>query len=258
MTDGEARDDARSAFAAILVDTNLMSFRIDYSRTVVDNLANIAGWLGVDSLFGGGDVPEAWVYESTSVSPPPRYAEFRGASAVVEMAAELSAGSVTLLDAGLRYAAAALVRQLIEAEYLLRAFVDDIARAAEWYEASPSQIRRSFMPKTMRPLGGFSDQEYWTHCDHSGHPSPHGRHLLRFGSHEALADDKRLIASSWADLAQHLRRVWAATRSLLGTHHARFNIVRVAEIEAVRQVKDRWAREDPLADPIDLKVLKST
>ena len=171
------------------------------------------------------------------------------------MAAKLGAGSVALLDAGLRYAAAALVRQLIEAEYFLSAFVADISRAAEWYKASPDDIRRNFRPKTMRALGGFSDSEYRTHCDQGGHPSPHGQHLLRHGIYLIPANEEVLIATSWSDLAQHMRRVWTATESLLSTHHARFTIVRTVEIDAVREVEQRWVTRDPLAKPIDLTLL---
>jgi hypothetical protein len=259
MTDHEMSAEARSIYRGILVDKELMSLRSNYCRTVADQLATIAGWLGFDSFLGGGDIPQLGPGPSPGdgTPTPERYASFRGISAVVEMAAELGAGSVALLEAGLRYAAAALVRQLIEAEYFLSAFVDDISRAAEWFQASPDDIRRNFRPKTMRALGGFSDSEYRTHCDHGGHPSPHGQHLLRYGIYLIPANEDLLTAAAWGDLAQHLRRVWTATESLLSTHHARFTVVRMAEIDAVREVEQRWVARDPLATPIDLTSLNA-
>lgn len=152
-------------------------------------------------------------------------------------------------------AAAALVRQLIECEYLLHAFVEDLDRAASWYRSTPSEIRRAFMPKKMRPLGGFSDHENWSHCDQGGHPSPHGRYLLRFGVHGRLEDDAVLTASMWGDLAQHLARVWWAVHELLSTHHARFVKVRASQIAAVDEIGARWAPSGRRRSPVTARRL---
>lgn len=250
--------EAREAFLAVLLDADLRTLRTEYCRKVAVNLPTIAGWLAIDSFLGAGDISQADLHIATDNMPiPDRYAAFRGVAGVIEMAGELAAGSVALLEGELRYAAAALIRQLIEGEYLIRAFADDLLRAAEWYNASPADLRNSFMPKQMRPLGNFSAQEYWIHCDHGGHPSPHGRHLLRFAIHHPPATQELDTASSWADLAQHLRRVWAATTSLLATHHARFTTVRATEIEDVGEVERRWMNKDPLAEPIDLTLLNA-
>jgi hypothetical protein len=245
--------EARSLYRDVLLDDDLMALREEFCRTATEQLGNVAAWLGIDSLIGAGDVIDA--HAPRADPDPDRYAAFRGASAVVEMAAELAAGAVSMLDAQRRYAAAALVRQLIEAEYLLRAFVDDIHRAAEWYQSTPAEIRASFMPKTMRPLGGFSDHEYWTHCDQGGHPSPQGCHLLRFGIHVPLQDVNLMTASMWGDLAQHLQRVWWAVHALLSTHHARFVSVRAEQIEAVNAIGTRWSNADPLSQPVDFSLI---
>lgn len=107
----------------------------------------------------------------------------------------------------------------------------------------------------MRPLGGFSDHEYWTHCDQGGHPSPHGVHLLRFGVHGPLQNDTLMTASMWGDLAQHLSRVWWAVHELLAAHHARFTKVRASQVAAVDEIGARWGEEDPLSRPIDFALL---
>ncbi len=107
----------------------------------------------------------------------------------------------------------------------------------------------------MRPLGGFSDREYWTHCDQGGHPSPHGRLLLRFGVHGDFAEDGVISASMWGDLAQHLARVWWAVHELLSAHHARFTRVRASQIAAVDDVGAQWADADPLSHPVDFSLI---
>lgn len=253
MPGPDVTPEGRALYREVLLDDELMALRVEFCATVTDQLRNIAGWLGIDSLIGAGDVVD-------TRAPPveadaERYAAFRGASAVVEMAAELAAAVKCELEAERRYAAASLVRQLIEAEYLLRAFVDDISRAAEWYRASPDDIRKRFMPRTMRPLGGFSDYEYWTHCDQGGHPAPQGAHLLRFGVHTPLQDDAVITASMWGDFAQHLGRVWWAVHELLAKHHARFKTVRAQQIEQVDAIVTRWSHADPLSRPIDFGLI---
>lgn len=255
MSERKMTAEAEERYRSVLLDEELMALRSEVSRTVTAQLASVASWLGVDAFLGGGDVAAFGEARSDATADRDRYAAFRGVSAVVEMAAELGTGAVLMLDTEHRYAAAALVRQLIEGEYLLRAFVDDIARAAEWYRSTPGEIRKAFMPKSMRPLGGFSDHEYWTHSDQGGHPSPHGRHLLRFGVHSSMGQDAYITASMWGDLAQHLRRVWAAVHDLLAGHHARFTIVRASELSTVNEVLSRWIDTDPLAEPVNLNLL---
>lgn len=238
--------EAQELYREVLLAEDAMALRIEFCRIVSEQLGAVASWLGLDSILGGGDLVDA----AMSTKPEPdRYAAFRGASSVVEMAAELTAGAVSELTAERRYAAAALIRQLIEAEYLLSAFVEDVSRAATWHRSTPTEIRKSFMPKTMRPLGGFSDHEYWTHCDQGGHPSPQGRFLLRFGG---LGPDDVITASMWADLARHLGRVWKATHALLAVHHARFLKVRANEIATVEAIWTRWSETDQLSGPINL------
>jgi hypothetical protein len=126
---------------------------------------------------------------------------------------------------------------------------------AEGARATPDEIRKEFSPKAMRAVGGFSNREYWQHCDMGGHPAPSGRPLLRFNLAANPSDDEFLSASVWGDLAQHLRRLWRAVDTLLCDQHARYSDVRSAERESVEQVDERWRRTDPLAQPVDFALL---
>jgi hypothetical protein len=177
-----------------LLAEDLDSLRVEFSRIASQQLGEIAGWLAVDSWLGGGDIADTHSYGGDGGSDPDRYAAFRGVAAMVQMAAELSASVVALLDGEQKYAAAALIRQLIETEYLLCAFDADLTRAATWYKSTPADIRKTFRPSMMRSLGGFSDHEYWTHCETGGHPAPQGMHLLRYGLPQ---DDRVVIATMW-------------------------------------------------------------
>lgn len=242
---------------ATLLDSDLGAQRIQFCHAVTTELREVSSWLGFDSWLGGGE-PVALrpqVPTATDADGMTSRRAFRGVAAVVEMASELGSGSVALLDADLRYAAAALIRQLIEAEYLIASFAEDISRAAVWHAATPEQIRQDFRPKTMRTRGGFSHSEYRSHCDNGGHPAPSGIFLLQHGIHHSPDLDGLYLASLWGDLAQHLRRVWTATVGLLSEHHPRFVVVRATNLGAVSLIEERWVDMDPLARSVDAVML---
>lgn len=242
---------ARDVFLDLVRDPALGVGRRSYCHAMTDILASAASWLAVDAWLGGGKV-------SLGSSEPlgGAYLEFRGFASVVEIAAELARGCVTLLEADLFYPNAALVRQLIESEYLLVLFTTDPGRAAEWAQATPDEVRKTFSPKVLRSLGGdrFSDSEYWNHCDAGGHPSPVGCRLLGWGGH--LMSTRDLLGfHSWLDLAQHLQRIWRATSELLTKHHARFSGVRSSDIAKANTATNAWVNSDPLAAGVSANLL---
>ena len=128
-----------------------------------------------------------------------------GLAVVTEIAGELAKGATALFRLELWYAGSALVRQLIETEYLLFRFKEHPAEAATWLSSSSEAIRKNFQPNILRKNsnGKFRDQEYWTHCDIGGHPSPKAKLVLK--NHSSPLSSP---AWAWLDLALHLRRVW--------------------------------------------------
>jgi len=110
------------------------------------------------------------------------------------------------------YAAGALLRQLIEIEYLLFLGYKDPSRLGRWYVAGAKELRRTFSPHQMRKNaeGLFRDEEYWLHCELGGHPHPRARMLLL--SYESPLPP---IACLLPDAVQHLRRLWTSLRLLL-------------------------------------------
>jgi len=96
----------------------------------------------------------------------------RAVSLVMRMASEIARGAVTLFRERNWYGGAALVRQLVEVEYLVFLFTSDPNEPDRWLRASPSELRRQYRPAAMRARSGgrFKDAEYWTHCEVGRHP----------------------------------------------------------------------------------------
>lgn len=176
----------RDALEAAVLDPIAGGFRV----RVCEVLTHAVQSIGQVMLVQGWLLREDWT---------------RGFGIAVQMGGELAGGALTLLRAGQHYPAAALVRQLVEVEYLVFMFNEDDALTRDWLSSTPEQLRALFRPAAMRRRSGgrFRDSEYWAHCETGGHPHPRGAQLLPDHSN-ALAGNAWL----WGDLAQHLHRLW--------------------------------------------------
>lgn len=237
----EIPDEVREAIRAGLLDEDLRRARRDYASTMRGLLSDVSSWLAVDSWLGAGKVDT----HEPSVEFGEAFAEFRGVATVLCMAAELASAAVSAIENDQGYTAAALVRQLIECEYLLTLFADDLDHARRWRASSPDELRAEFTPAKMRKLTGFANEEYWNHCDVGGHPNPKGARLLEF------LDPLRgvwpyAIAEMSIDLGLHLRRTWNAIDKVLAAHHARFADVRSAQRQEALDAWAIWNDSDPL------------
>jgi hypothetical protein len=118
-------------------------------------------------------------------------------------AASLCGGTTALLDMPNVYAANALVRQLIEVDYLVWCFAADPQAAAAWLRASSEERRRHWQPNQVRQRSGqhFCDVDYWRHCELGGHPTPEAATTLLQFSDET-------VACSWIDLVVHSVHIW--------------------------------------------------
>ena len=172
----------------------------------------------------------------------------RAASIVVEIAAELSSSCVLLLEAGKVYAAASLLRQLVEAEYLICLFSSDKEGAERWSKSAPADIRKMFAPKVLREraAGAFRDTEYWAHGDLGGHPNPKAT-LLLSGHRLTIGDvEYPRIELQWADLCQHLVRIWSG---VLKTFREYQDWTRATAAVVESRVED-WRARDKLTSEI--------
>jgi hypothetical protein len=171
----------------------------------------------------------------------------RALAMVAQMGSELAVGAALLFEANRWYAGAALVRQLIEVEYLLFLFATDAAEAGKWLKASSEEARKVFTPREMRKRsnGRFQADEYSTHCDLGGHPRPRGHRLLRDPATVPGIEPSGLEnpAVGWVDLAQHLERLWGHYVEAVVVHSP--TNVYPERFEAIRGLFVAWRERDP-------------
>jgi hypothetical protein len=161
-----------------------------------------------------------------------------GIATVAQIGGEL--GTVALLEAGNLYSAAALVRQLVEVEYLAAAFGEDHDIAAQWLRADRDERRQFWSPARLRKRaqGRFLSTDYWHHCDIGGHPATPGMQLLPGHSGQ-------LPAIYWADLAGHLQGVWRGVFSA-ATEGGAVEIPESWQLPDVNGVAEAWVSTDGL------------
>jgi hypothetical protein len=165
-----------------------------------------------------------------------------GLAIVAEIAAELISGTLTLLDRDGLYGAAALLRQLVEIEYLCWAFAEDEDEAKRWMRSDRDERLRTWQPKHLRdPSGGrFRGADYHGHCERGGHPTPEATTLLAAHSRRLPPELLRL------DLAQHGVSAWRymsdATRRLDCQDVSRA----AADTHELTDAIIRWESEDRL------------
>lgn len=129
-----------------------------------------------------------------------------GLATVAQIGGELAKGAIQLLQAENLYAASALIRQLVEIEYLAKAFANENEIAAEWLRADREARREFWSPEKLRRRTGgtFLRTDYWNHCDRGGHPTREGISLLP--GHERMYS-----GYIWVDLANHLKSIWTSS-----------------------------------------------
>jgi hypothetical protein len=163
-----------------------------------------------------------------------------GVATVTQVAGELTAGAIVLLDDGNPYAAAALVRQLVEVEQLLWAFAEDREQAATWLRSQRDERLKNWQPRHVRRRaeGRFRADHYHLHCERGGHPTPEAMALLPC---HALG----LSTERW-DLASHGASAWSyaldAAQALGYGNEAEAVATALGLPEAVA----RWRRDDRL------------
>lgn len=246
-TSDELDDEARDEFRSALLDESHGAARNQFLSTILGVLVNIEDWIAIDSWLGGGKA------EHPDRGDKPDLASvmaFRAVATVTSMSTELADAAVAMVAKRRYYAVGAVIRQLIECEYLLVLFNEDLDHARRWSESTPAEIRNSFSPKQMRTLTGkFSNEEYWGHCDTGGHPAPKGARLL-----EKLDPMRRSWPVSAAelsiDLGLHLRRIWNAIDSLLLKHHVRYQRVRADQRQLAEEAWVAWRANDPVVEAL--------
>lgn len=129
--------------------------------------------------------------------------QITGFSMLLRMAGELTRASADLLASGQHYAGAALLRQIVEIEYLTWTFKEKHRNPAKWLRSTHEERMKEFTPAQLRQTshGRFLSQDYRHHCEQGGHPVPPGALLL---GGENIEGAQILLA----DLLTHCWRTW--------------------------------------------------
>lgn len=159
--------------------------------------------------------------------------------ALLQVGGELTLGAVHLFALGQNYAGAALVRQLVEVEYLMWAFAEDPKDAKRWLDSTPSERQKYFRPVVLRRRSGgrFLDKDYGHHCEMGGHPVPRSMTLLGNA-------DPAIVQLLVVDILLHGWRVadsaaqWSAQKGLAPAVGS--------TLAVVREKLAAWGKRDPL------------
>ncbi len=171
----------------------------------------------------------------------------RSIAVAVQMAGEIGRGAVALLQQNNRYAAAALVRQLVEIEYLLCLFASNDQEPLRWASQDDDAVRKEFQPARMRERCGdrFRTDEYSKHCQVGGHPRYVGAYVLP--EHLLLQDrfsEEMIFAAGWVDLGQHLVSIWQWVEAILKEYDLLSVGLAKSSLEKATHAITIWMRKD--------------
>jgi hypothetical protein len=123
-------------------------------------------------------------------------------SVLLRIASQLVSSSADLFEDGRSYAAAALLRQMVEIEYLAWAFETRNREGERWLRSDRQQREHFFTPAKLRRAaqGKFRGKDYAYHCELGGHPVP--------GASVLLSEDSTVSQLLLADLLGHAGRIW--------------------------------------------------
>ena len=125
-----------------------------------------------------------------------------GVALILKVGAALISGASDLIQSGNNYGGAALIRQIVEVEYLAWAFEENTEEAEKWINSTKQERMQFFTPSKLRKAaqGKFRSKDYGYHCDLGGHPTPSANDLIEGNSAGA-----QLLLS---DMLGHSGRIW--------------------------------------------------
>ena len=190
------REKFRAVARSSALDPGQVAIRYQLARTTADTFS-VAGTelLAVGQIFGSDRVK--------GLSPAGNGSdEIVAVSVLFRVAGQLVSASSDLFGDGRHYAAAALLRQLVEVEYLAWAFDARDSDAERWLRSTVEERRDFFTPAKLRKAaqGKFRSQDYGHHCEMGGHPVPMSAILLN--------GDEVNCQLLLSDLLGHTGRIW--------------------------------------------------
>lgn len=128
--------------------------------------------------------------------------ENKAISLICAIAADLTNSASMLYASNNTYSASALVRQLVEVEYLAWAFEYNPAEARKWIKSDKQERLKFFTPAKLRKAAGnkFRSKDYGYHCELGGHPVPDSAILLN--------NKDNIGQLMLSDMIGHTWRIW--------------------------------------------------
>lgn len=189
-------EEVRLAVSVAALDPKLVTARKDLASFASSVFSEVGTQLEVAGYIFGTDRKER--------KSPFRYGsdEVVGMSILLRIGAQLVSASAELLTEGRPYAGAALLRQIVEIEYLAWAFDNRHQDAERWLRSDQEIREKFFRPAKLRAAseGKFRGKDYGFHCELGGHPVPTATVLLK---------DVQLTAQLLlSDLLGHTGGIW--------------------------------------------------
>ena len=157
-----------SIIASAVQDEALIKFRFELAHFAAETFLNSGKELHEFGHIFGTD-------RKTGVSPHGHGSdETVAVSILLKTAAQLISASADLFKDGRSYAAAALLRQIVEIEYLASAIETNDKNGEKWLRSDRKEREEFFKPSKLRKAsnGKFRSQDYGYHCEFGGHPVP--------------------------------------------------------------------------------------
>lgn len=222
----------RAAIRAAAVDPAVVSIRTTLAEFAATTFQSAGGELhalghivGTDrkdglSPFGHGDDAAVAV------------------SMLLRIGGQLVSAAADLIGDGRHYAGAALLRQLVEVEYLAWAFEGDNEVSARWLRSTQRERQSFFTPAKLRKAAGnrFRSVDYGHHCELGGHPVP--------SSWALLTDSTGMSQLLLSDGLGHAGRIWDHVVGWAQSHPLGEPILR--QRGAMLDQFGVWKRADPL------------
>ncbi len=186
----------REAMRAAATDSQVMTLRDDLARFTSQAFASAGKLLHVFGHIVGSDRVEGRSPFGHGSD------ETVAVSMLLRIGAELVSASTDLFADGRSYAASALLRQLVEIEYLAWAFETRDQDGERWLRSTREERQSFFTPAKLRKAadGRFRGEDYGFHCELGGHPVPRATLLLK--------DDRVVAQLMLSDLLGHTGRIW--------------------------------------------------
>jgi hypothetical protein len=228
-------EEVRIAVSAAALDQKLATIRKDLALFASRVFSEVGTQLHVTGNIFGTDRKEG--------KSPFRNGsdEMVGMSVLLRIGGQLISASTELLTEGRPYAGAALLRQIVEIEYLAWAFESRDNDAERWLRSNREIREEFFRPAKLRQAseGKIRGRDYGFHCELGGHPVPTGTVLLK--------DDPSTAQLLLSDLLGHTGGAWNHFVGWAKRHEDYTAHFKNHALTMSQRFRD-WKMNDPLVD----------